>query len=298
MSDLYLAMSVMAAVSVGIFFLARWAFRPVSRSLCLLALLAAIAGLVFYLKYGQDRLEFARWLPVSALVIYANFTPLIAALAAGIIWHAVRPPPREENFDEPGSRHIVRRTVLILALWGISAYQAWHILWAEPPPLGHRRTGVVWRQTTQASCSPAAAATLLATHRIASSEAEMAQLCLTTRKGTRTLGVYRGLVLKTSETHRVETYTGDARGLRAFASTPVLINVGLDPEDVAVDPRFITDWGWQPGARHTVVVLAWLPNDQLLVADPAVGVERWTPRALEVLWQREAFKLVPRQSPR
>ncbi len=301
--DLYLAMGVMAAVSVAAFALAHRLVRGLSRSGALVALLAVITALVFYLQYGQDRLEAVRLLPVSAVVIYANLTPVLAAIAGAITWRAVRPPavhrsdPTDDAMRKASTSHagaVSRRVILILMLWGLAAVQAWHVAWAKPPPLGQVRQGLVWRQTTQASCSAAAAATLLGWYGIDSSEAEMARLCLTTRQGTRTLGVYRGLLLKAGDSHTIETYTGPAEGLRDFATSPVLINVGLDPEDVLVDSRYTTDWGWRPGIRHTVVVFAFLPSGQLVVGDPAVGMEFWSYRTLEILWQGEAIKLTPR----
>jgi hypothetical protein len=123
----------------------------------------------------------------------------------------------------------------------------------------------------------------------------MARLCLTSWRGTRTLGVYRGLRLKTRDTpYRVEPFAGDYEQLLAFATSPVLITVMLKPEDVPGHERYATDWGWIPGTQHTVVVLRRTERGNFIVADPATGVELWPPEALRVLWNGEAFRLVRR----
>ena len=68
-------------------------------------------------------------------------------------------------------------------------------------------------QTTDYTCSPACAATLLKKYGIAATEQEMAELCLT-RRGTSWQGLYRGLKLKTAGTD------WDVAGLPAAPDEP------------------------------------------------------------------------------
>jgi hypothetical protein len=163
----------------------------------------------------------------------------------------------------------------------------------RPPEVQDHRTAGVCRQTTTATCSPAAAATLLSAVRIPATEAEMARLCLTTPSGTSSRGLYRGLKLKTEGTgYHVRVFQGDLADLRAALNQgPLLLNVKLVPRP-GVDPRFQRDWGWVPGVAHTVVLFGPLGASLFDAGDPAVGREPWDRRALDTLWHGEALQLV------
>jgi hypothetical protein len=55
------------------------------------------------------------------------------------------------------------------------------------------------------------------------------------------------------------------------------------------------EYGWRPGERHAVAILAVDPdNDGPTVADPSYGRERWPGPHLEPLWDGYALVLVPR----
>lgn len=63
-----------------------------------------------------------------------------------------------------------------------------------------REDGIVM-QSTETTCGPASAATLLSINGVHATEQEMAKYCLTdSARGTRWLGIYRGLKLKTRGT--------------------------------------------------------------------------------------------------
>lgn len=282
MTDLYLAISASAAATAIVFAACVWLLRPVHRSAALLLLLGTVALLTFYLQHGVDHIIVARLLPVSSAIILGNLTPILTAIAGALAWRAIE-----------GA--LIRRILVAAVIVITGCIASWHVAWPDVPALRNQRIGPIWRQTTEASCSAAAAATLLEAHGIAATEAEMGRLSLTSHKGTRTLGVFRGLILKTRGTRfRVEPFSGSHEQLRAIATSPVLINVALRPEDVPGNERFVTDWGWIPGMEHTVVLFGTAPNGLLIVGDPATGLEHWTPEALDVLWHGEAFRLVER----
>ena len=152
-------------------------------------------------------------------------------------------------------------------------------------------------QTTPATCSPAAAATLLRAHGIAATEAEMAALCLTRERGTAALGLYRGLKLKTAGTPwDVEVFHTDPAGLRALVPAgPAILTVRFDPGP-GIDPRYEQLWGWLPGVQHTVVVFGFTAaaDGKVEMGDPVAGREHWSAKDLSVLWHGEGMRLVKR----
>lgn len=282
MTDIYLGILLSAVVSLALFGLGLWLGRR-GPSLGITLLMAVVAGLLMaYAVCVVDNIALARWLPFSNLIIVGNLSLPLAGLLAGL-----------------GARRLPgpwwRRAVLLVPLVAVSLVKAYRPLLVETPAVQHRWSMGICRQTNNATCTPAAAATLLATHRIRSDEREMAELCLTSERGTTMWGLYRGLKRKTAATELdVRPVTGDLPALRAAsADGPVLISVGLRRGQEA-DPRYANVWGWMPGTMHTVVLLRFLPNDRVLIADPKVGVELWDLEALQTLWHGQGVQLVPR----
>ena len=196
-------------------------------------------------------------LPFSSLVILADWLPPAVALLAGLAWRRM-----------PGRTW--RKTVLVLPLVGLCGYRSAARVVGEPPPLDERWKAGVCRQTSQASCSAAAAATLLRAHGIDATEAEMARLCLTRGAGTPMHGLYRGLLLKTRDTPwRVEVFHETIGTLRSEPG-PVILSVRLN-RGANVDPRYERLWGWAPGVKHTVCFFGFRDDGTTDVGDPAVG---------------------------
>jgi hypothetical protein len=161
--------------------------------------------------------------------------------------------------------------------------------------------GNVWdadgicHQTTDVTCSPAAAATLLRLHGIAATEQEMSELCLT-RKGTSWPGLYRGLKHKTAGTKwDVQVIDCSADELPSYADQPLILSVGLE-HNARVDANFSKEYGWQPGVNHSVLLLNTAGNE-LRIADPSqpVALETWDRETLGLLWRGLAIRLVERQ---
>lgn len=273
--DLVIAIAVMTVLAALVALLAVTRFYAETGQLTMLGLAWSAAGMVLFLLYGSGQLFWAKLFPVSAAIIYSNFAAIFAAMAAAWAWRLPNTPKW-------------RRATLATSL-GIGAAIA--ILWPllaiglRPPPEG----GNVWfkgvaKQTSWATCSPAAAATLFNAEGIEVSEAEMIPLCLTDYAGTPTLGLYRGVKLIANQHKRkVAILDGGLARLVADNDWPVLLSVRL-PFGVE-DRRFVEEWGWFPGMGHSVVILGRTADGRFVVGDPAVGLELWSEADLELLWQ-------------
>jgi hypothetical protein len=245
------------------------------------AALAACAFIVAFVFLLSDSVVLARLLPFPSLIVLGDWLPPAVALLAGLAWRRV-----------PG--RALRKSALVLPLIGVCAFRSYRRVGGGPPPLGEDR----WKQgvclqTSQTSCSAAAAATLLRAHGIDATEAEMARLCLTREGGTTMHGVYRGLRLKTDGgPWKVEVFRGDVAALRARAG-PAILSVRLD-RGGGVDPRYERLWGWTPGLKHTVVFYGFRSEGKTEIGDPSVGREHWRTEDVRVLWHGDGMRLVRR----
>ncbi len=263
-----------AAVGVGTF---RWVRRTWAATLLAgLSLLWLVID-AFWLSGSVALLRWFRW---RDFIVLANFTPFAAATLAAVMLRLSKGP------------WVVRSAfaaILVLAC----LYQAYGGLFRAKPHLNPRWKNGVCMQSSEASCSAAAAATFLTIHGIPATEQEMAELCFTTDQGTSMQGIYRGLVIKSFGTPwRVEPVTGRVEQLAA-ANAPTLLSVGLGRWQVA-DPRYSRDWGWAPGTLHSVVFLGTASDNKVDMADPKVGREQWMVQGLADLWKGEGLRLVPR----
>lgn len=188
----------------------------------------------------------------------------------------------------------VRATVLSLPLLGGALWSySWMFL---PLPDLHGRvdkTGFL-EQTSDDSCSAAAAAMLLYKYQIAATEMEMAQLCVTRQgQGTPPSGLFRGLAIKAA-----------AKGLRpqlvmlkpdefSKLGKPAIIAVGLRPGTPEKIAQRMAEYGWRPGVRHAVAILGAAKDGSWIdVADPTFGRERWPIGDMEYIWDDRAVVLV------
>lgn len=275
MSDIWSAVVVMACVSAAAAWLSANRFHTDKPQRAVLLLAMSVFATFMFLLYFAGQLFWARIVPSSAAIIYSNLAAVFAGLGAGWSWRL------------PGTPSW-RRAVLAVLL-GLTSLTA--ILWPllsmalRPPPDGSDKwVGPVAMQSSWATCSPAAAATLLAAEGIRVSEREMVPLCLTDYDGTPTLGLYRGVKLMAARHKRgVEIIDRRLENMLGEDDWPVLISVRL-PFGVD-DPRFADEWGWIPGMGHAVVVLGRTPEGDFIVGDPAIGMERWSESKLQTLWQ-------------
>lgn len=246
-----------------------------------LCMAVSLLGMFYFQLYASGQLFWARLIPVSAAIVYSNLSAPLAALAAG--W-SLRLPQTP-----------VWRRMLMVVLLGAACIVA--LLWPmlsivlRPAPAG----GNNWQQqvamqTSWATCSPAAAATLLRANDIDVSEAEMIPLCLTDGSGTPTLGLYRGIKLVAERHQRsVQVLDMTLDELLAADQWPVLLAVKL-PHGTE-DRRYAEQWGWIPGMGHSVVAFASASEGQIWVGDPSVGLERWSRADMQVLWHGDGLRL-------
>lgn len=282
MTDIYVALAIIVAASALLFWLAFWLGGRLRRPARLALTVLALVLLVLAASYGRDHVGLARLLPFSSLIVLGNLEIPAAAILAGLAWRSIDPPAG-------------RRAMVLVPLLGVCAYRMYVPLAGEPPACRGQWNRGVCIQTSDATCSAAAAATLLAHYQIKATEQEMANLCLTRPGGTYMHGLYRGLKRKTDATPlRVRTFTGGVDDLREQAKDgPVVISVGLARWSNA-DPVYSQRYGWTPGVKHTVVLYRFLANDRVEIGDPSVGRERWNVKDLQTLYRGEGMKLVGR----
>ena len=226
----------------------------------------------------QGRLVLAQWLPFSNVILVGNLTTIGAAGFAGMVWGWQSVP-------------LWRRLIFGAGMWAVAVVALLSQMPRNPPSPGDEWIDEVCMQSNHSSCSACAAATLLAYHGIRTNEAEMMKLCLTGAKGTPSLGLYRGLKLKTEGTpYDVEVFRTDLDTLLNSDESPAILLVMLEA-NADVDPRYQRDWGWVPGLGHAVVYYGRAGEDRVMMGDPSVGREKWSFEDLRVLWQGEGLRL-------
>lgn len=272
--EILIVLAISAAIGVVSyrFIRQRWIAIPV-------ATLAA-GWLVLDVLVLRHSAIFARVIPWADVIALGNLSPLAIALLVAMLFRL-------------RSGNIAFSIILAVALGGAGTWQSYRWLFDPKPETNDRWRGIVCMQTSGATCSAAAAATLLGMHDIPTTESEMADLCLTTLDGTSQLGLYRGLCIKTRGTPwKVEVFGGDIE--RVYASAPAVISVGIGRfQDV--DPRYEREWSWSRGVLHTVVFLGTVRDGKrVYVADPGVGQEQWMRENAKTLWKGAGFRLVKR----
>jgi len=282
MTDILIAIAVMIAISLIAVLLTAKIFYTDKGQRTMLGLAASVLAMVYFLFYGSGQLIWARIVPSSAAIIYTNVAAIFAALAAGWAWRLPKTPTW-------------RRAGLSLLLGGASlAAICWPLLSiaVRPPPVGGDdwENGVAM-QTSWATCSPAAAATLFRAEGIEASERELIPLCLTDSSGgTPTLGLYRGVKLIAQQHERSVTLVDPTLSkLISDDDWPVLIAVEL-PFGVE-DRRYADQWGWIPGMGHSVVALGRTEDGGFIVGDPSVGLEIWTEDDMRLLWHGNGIRV-------
>ncbi len=244
--------------------------------------------IIGYVAFLWDNILLARLLPVSNLIVLANwFLPLLGFLG-GLVWNGL-----------PGSR--VKKGVYLAGIAGLAVFAVAKPFWGQTPACHDNWQNGVCIQTSPITCSPACAATILAHVGLDTNEQEMAELCLTT-KGTLWQGLYRGLKLQTAETAwDVEVFVGDIDQLRELVKQgPLILTVGLPSN--AADEIYTSRYGWTPGESHSVVLfgfgeeLGTEADQRANMGDPSVegGREQWSVEDLRVLYRGRGLRLVAR----
>jgi hypothetical protein len=266
-TDILMALAVILGISAAIaLFGARLARRIAPRWSLLLALLAA-GVLVLYAVWFIDDVALARVLPFTNVIIYGNPQGPAMGLLAGLA--TVRMPGRA-----------ARRAVLVVPLVMIGLWRVVSPIVGRPPSIGPDRwTNGVCRQSSKSSCSAASAATVLAACGIMTNEREMVRECLTHEEGTATLGLFRGMTVKTRGTAwEIVPFSGDADSL-AHAPLPAIISIGV---------QGLYHY-WLGGANHSVVLFTIDNHGNADIGDPFVGRQRWTREQLRAVYAREGI---------
>jgi hypothetical protein len=280
-ADIYLGLIIIYAFSAALALAGMKVARSAPKWATILLAILTLALMFYSGTSWHDNLRLAEALPLTNLIVVGDVLPMEGGLLVGLAWPLIQGSLR-------------RRLIVIVPLVCICLYQANWPLFAKMPAVGDKWRDGVCRQTSPATCGPAAAATLLQSHSIPATEAEMAQLCLTTSKGTSLLGLYRGLKIKTRDTAwDVRPFIGTRQELAAMIKGPMILSVGLE-RGASVDPRYQQHWGWIPGVSHTVVLFNFDGADRINIGDPAVGLETWSVTDLDVLWHGEGIYLVRR----
>ena len=281
--DLVWGFALIAALAAVLFLATAALARRLPRSALTGLAILVVGALLIYIRSIWYDVRLASWLPVSNLIVVGNWLPLLAAVLAGVAWEHTR----QSAWRRYGSTAALGLTALYALLY---------------PVLGTvPRCESRWDwmgnclQTTDFTCSPASAATLLRAHGIESSEQEMAELCLT-RRGTSWQGLYRGLKLKTAGTKWDVQVVACSRQDLPQLKGPMIISVGLESAAPG-DTEFTREFGWVPGVNHSVILLGFTTYGSAVIADSTqeLSREQWDDDTLQVLWRGYAIRLVERE---
>lgn len=242
--------------------------------------------------FGLERFPDWAWSGYGAwwpdLIYFSNLSLEAVAVLVTLLWLNVR--------NRAAGFRAILLTVVALGV-AVRSY-AWYF---QPTPVSLVGTvdakGFCW-QTSRDSCSAASAAMLLHARGIPTTEAEMAQLCLTRDgMGTPTLGLFRGVAMKAKSRGfhpQMRAVPVGEWGQVAKLPLPAIISVGLRGWASPELRKELEGYGWSYGFRHALLLLAADPQGQWIdVADPSYGRERWPTRNLEYLWDGRALLLQP-----
>ena len=284
--DLLTAVLVQATVTVLAFAIGLCITRVCGQKRVQLPLLvAALAGglLAAWLIAGREPTFAAGLLPVPAVIVYGNPGPALAGLLAGLLASSPKVPGW-------------RAAPLAVAVAAVGLFGPASTLLHRPPPVRPTLRDGIDVQTHPATCSAAAAATLLRAYGVGGfTEREMARLSLTGERGTPLLGVYRGLFLAAEAAGsplRPRFHRLGVDGLRARPGLlPAMVSVRLTQALDRRDPRYRRDWGWLLNVTHSVTVFRFTSDGRVEVGDPGSGREMWSVRGLEELWVGDTLSL-------
>ncbi|MBC8352620.1 MAG: hypothetical protein H8E66_11560 [Planctomycetes bacterium] len=284
MADLYVGLVILGGLTVLMFLGSLWCSYHIHRVFSDLLAVLVVVVMFFYIRHLWYNVRLATILPFSNLVIIGNWLPPLAGLLAGFAWRRIY-------------GRIFRKSICTSALAVAAGYAAVLPMLGEPPECNNQwdRDGICL-QTTVHTCTAASAATLLRLHGIETTETEMAQLCLT-REGTTWMGLYRGLKHKTTGTRwDVEVIECTAGEIPRDPTQSWILSVGLGKQVAKRDERRFAEWGWRPGQGHSVLLLGEGPLGGVKIADPTpgYGIESWSQKNLEELFQGTAVRLIER----
>lgn len=288
MEELWLAMALMAALSIVVFFVTRRLVTNVHPRLLdgFAVVIVLLVGVYVRLVWGQ--LWIVKWIPMPSVIVLANWFPALLGALAGVLWERTK------------SQKFIRRLPSQVLLIGATVWSELYVIpwsplecgeeWIEPTAMVPFR---ICRQTTVHTCSAAAAATILTSLGIQTSEKEMAALCLT-KAGTTWLGLYHGLSVRLRGTGlKAEFFECSVQELdRITEIYPALLCCRLDADIDDRFPVYRVDRGWVPGVSHSTVLFG---HDEpfYLIGDPSQkDPELWSANDIGNLWTGTGLRIV------
>jgi len=248
------------------------------------ALVGAGCGLLATLAWAvlmDNNASLYQHLPLKYGFVLCNLTPTLLAVTLGCAAHLAR-------------LHAWRMAGYVLLLVALQVFYHGALVYGVPECM-QAREGVAILQTTDHTCSAAAAATLLGLHGIEATEGEMAGLCLTTSRGTSIGQLYHGLRMKCDDRGLAVQVEALDRAEMERLQPPAIVSVKLTAAVDAREPRYRSTWGWLLGVPHAVVLLARNADGTVTIADPRIGVEVWPYAALVDLWDAKVVTLRRRE---
>lgn len=297
MTDLYLGLAIMTLLSGVLFGLTLLVTRRAPMWVVDGLAGLVVVGIAVYARWLWEETFVARLLPFSNLIVVSNWFPLAAAVLAGLVWRRIgNTPAKFLGLGKGEFGSLPRKLFAAIVLFGAAFFSMIWPLLGEAPECGTDWQGDICLQTTPATCSAAAGATLLQNYGIYASEQEMAELCLT-RQGTSWKGLYRGLSLKGAPVGRqVEVANLTIDDLAHDFTGPCILQCELQLDDTGDDFEYQME-GWVPGQPHSVVLLDVIENKQqgkqFLIADPTAFAEVWSRDHLQKLWHGQILRMKP-----
>lgn len=286
MEDIRLAVGLICFLSIAAFALL-WRLLK-SRSHLFLDIMAGVIVLLIvtyvYTVWGQ--LWIVNWIPLPSVIILSNWFPILLSMLGAVVWLRM------------AEASVPRKLPVMFLILGAGFYSLFYFIPADAPECNNEWVAPlppmvypVCLQTTPYTCSAAAAATILNSIGVETTEQEMATLCLT-RSGTTWLGLYHGVSTKLLGTsHKVLFFRGNLTDIQRMAMIhPVLLCCELDPAVAEIAPGYVTEGGWIPGTAHSVVYFGSI-NGQHVIGDPSRGYEMWGARDLNMLWTGTGLRI-------
>ncbi|WP_182867411.1 cysteine peptidase family C39 domain-containing protein [Stieleria mannarensis] len=296
--DLGIAIGFIAAVAALAFVAGRRLALSVYQNKPLLFAECLIFSLVF--AFGlSNRLSWAHAFPTPAALCWSNWVPVLLSFTAGLASEvsALRATWRR---GVAGLMGVLAIGFLVLPVLRPQLFPI------QVDQIAHWQDGVCM-QSHEASCGPAAAATLLhqsamltparltygggqwATAPLPSAERLMADACLTSNQGTSSLGLVRGLRLAVAgSSHTVEVADQDPGMWVARGQLP---NVAVVRFNDRRDRQPVRQLLGTDGEGHAVVVHSRTADGRWKIADPAVGWRYWSDEQFRQLFTGDAIYL-------
>lgn len=247
-------------------------------------------ALLFGWKF-QANLSWANAIPFAAVVLWSNLTPVLLAFAAGVACN---------TSSLKKSKRLVTVSLTSLAFFYLIAPLARPIVFPPTIAAGGKFNGHICLQSHESTCAPASAVTLLRMNGIDATEKEMVKACLTCEQGTEALGLYRGLQIAANGNSQTAKLA--ARDPESWQVSGQLPNVALvnfprdefgpinstDQASPVQSPFRFLGTGREDG--HAVVVIGF-ERGNWIIADPAIGMVKWSPEELRSRFTGDAIYL-------